>query len=171
VRAVDYEAFIAHENGAKEDEKGGREGKQATKDREKPVNEGKQAKKANLEWLAYIECCSRARISQIMALVRLPVDLQEDILFLEAGEGARDLVTEGDLRDVVKVQDREEQRRRWAELLERRENAASFRKGGKNHHSVMITIASEREAIRDDNQSVGREAQALLVEDFLLGKM
>jgi hypothetical protein len=106
VRALDYEEFMECENADKE-------GKAAKKGREK-------AGKANYEWLAYIEGCSRARISQIMALLRLPRDLQEEILFMEADEKARDLVKEGDLRYVVKIQDREEQQRRWNALLERR---------------------------------------------------
>ena len=54
-----------------------------------------------------------------MDLLCLPRDRQEEILFMEAEKG-RDLVTEGDLRHVVKVQDREEQRRRWDALLLRR---------------------------------------------------
>ena len=91
VRAMDYEEFMERE----------------------------KAKNANFEWLAYIEGCSRARISQIMDLLCLHRDLQEEILFMEAEQG-RDLVTEGDLRHVVRVQEREEQRRRWDALLLRR---------------------------------------------------
>ena len=59
---------------------------------------------------------SAARASpSSFAFTLLAPDIQEELLFLEVEEGV-ERVTERALRDVVAVDDWEEQRRRWREL-------------------------------------------------------
>jgi hypothetical protein len=58
---------------------------------------------------------TRARVTQLLSLTLLAPDIQEDILFLEVDDGV-ERITERALRDVVRVDDWEEQRLRWAKL-------------------------------------------------------
>lgn len=64
--------------------------------------------------LAQVAGLTRARITQIMNLLFLAPDIQEEILFLPRVSKGRDLVTERDLREVLKTLMWSEQRERWA---------------------------------------------------------
>ena len=55
---------------------------------------------------------TRARVSQVMDLLLLAPDIQEEVLFLDAGTR----VTERSLRAVVRHEDWREQRRVWLDL-------------------------------------------------------
>jgi hypothetical protein len=66
--------------------------------------------------LAQVASLTRARITQIMNLLFLAPDIQEEILFLPRVTRGRDLVTERDLREVLKTLMWSEQRARWAAI-------------------------------------------------------
>lgn len=59
---------------------------------------------------------TRARVSQIMALLRLAPEIQDLIDGLNGDEGAYAL-TERGLRQIALIEDRDEQRQRFAELV------------------------------------------------------
>jgi hypothetical protein len=65
--------------------------------------------------LARLGQVSRARVSQIQALVHLAPDLQEELLFLQGGHRGADLLL-ADLRPIVALTDWAAQRRRWRAL-------------------------------------------------------
>jgi hypothetical protein len=54
-----------------------------------------------------------ARLSQIMGLLMLAPDIQESILMLPRVHEGRDMVTERDLRRVMRSSDWGEQKRMW----------------------------------------------------------
>jgi hypothetical protein len=62
---------------------------------------------------------TRARVSQIMALLFLAPDLQEEILFLAPTVQGRDRVQMRHLLPITAVVDWKKQRQRWRELHER----------------------------------------------------
>jgi hypothetical protein len=76
------------------------------------VDNGDVRDYADLARLGYV---SRARITQIMNLLRLAPDIQESILFLPPAFG-RGTVTERHLRWLNSMIDWREQRRLWARL-------------------------------------------------------
>ena len=59
---------------------------------------------------------TRARVSQIMALLNLAPDLQEVILFLPKTVAGRDVITLRDVLPVTAVPDWRKQRKLWADL-------------------------------------------------------
>jgi hypothetical protein len=65
--------------------------------------------------LARLGHVSRARISQVMALLNLAPDLQERVLFLPATPRGRDRVRLRDLLPIAALVDWRAQRRRWRE--------------------------------------------------------
>ena len=70
--------------------------------------------------LARLGQVTRARMSQIMALLHLAPDIQEEILFLPRTVQGRDLITEHDLRPIAAIVDWHAQRETWRRLLQRR---------------------------------------------------
>ena len=66
--------------------------------------------------LARLGRVTRARISQIMALLLLAPDIQEQVLFLARTERGRDSVVLRDLLPVAATADWKRQRRLWATL-------------------------------------------------------
>lgn len=60
---------------------------------------------------------SRARVTQIMSLLRLAPDIQEAILFLPSIMEGRDPLNERVLRQISERIDWNEQRRMWRKLL------------------------------------------------------
>jgi len=69
--------------------------------------------------LSHLGQVTRARISQILALIHLAPDIQEDLLFFEGGGRRLDLLL-ADLRPLCTVADWSAQRRRWRTLLRTR---------------------------------------------------
>ena len=66
--------------------------------------------------IARVGRVSRARVTQIMALLNLTPDLQQELLFLErAGDGRSDLIL-ADLQPLSAIVSWREQRRRWVKL-------------------------------------------------------
>ena len=70
--------------------------------------------------IARLGFVTRARMTQIMALLNLAPDIQEQLLFLPRTVRGRDPVTERDLRPIATVLDWEHQREMWAELARAR---------------------------------------------------
>jgi hypothetical protein len=66
--------------------------------------------------LARLGGVSRARVSQIMALLDLAPSIQEEILFLPRSLDGRDAVTERQLRGIVAETDWSRQLRLWATI-------------------------------------------------------
>lgn len=77
---------------------------------EQMVRDGVVADYAEIARLGYV---TRARISQVMALLNLAPDIQEEVLCLPLVEGGNDPVTERDLRPIAAELDWERQRRVW----------------------------------------------------------
>ena len=69
--------------------------------------------------LARLGHVSRARISQILSLLRLAADIQEALLFLSAVERGRDPIHLRQLQPLAALLDWHEQRRLWQALVER----------------------------------------------------
>ncbi len=61
---------------------------------------------------------SKARVSQIMALLDLAPSIQEAILFMPQVHGGRDVVTERSLRGIVAEVDWSTQSRMWEQVLQ-----------------------------------------------------
>ncbi len=74
------------------------------------IRDGVVADQAELARLGHV---TRARLTQIMNLLRLAPDLQEQILFLSATERGRDAVTEKQLRPIAAVPSWRKQRQMW----------------------------------------------------------
>jgi len=74
------------------------------------VREGAVRDYADLARLGHV---TRARVTQIMNLLNLAPDIQEEILFLPRVEGARDGVSERQVREVVAEVGWGEQRKVW----------------------------------------------------------
>ena len=70
--------------------------------------------------LARLGFVTRARMTQIMALLNLAPDIQEAILFLPRTVRGRDPITERDLRPIATIPDWEHQREMWAGLARER---------------------------------------------------
>jgi len=66
--------------------------------------------------LARLGNVSRARLTQIMNLLKLAPDIQEAILHLPCVESGRELLTERDLRPIVAEVDWGRQREMWESL-------------------------------------------------------
>lgn len=66
--------------------------------------------------LARAGCITRARATQIMALLSLAPDIQEAILDLPPVTAGRDPVTERDVRPIAAELDWERQRTLWAQM-------------------------------------------------------
>ena len=66
--------------------------------------------------LACLALVTRARMTQIMALLNLAPDIQEEILFLPEVMAGREPVTEPRVRRITKVTEWGTQRRMWGEL-------------------------------------------------------
>jgi hypothetical protein len=66
--------------------------------------------------LAHLGHVSRARVSQIMALVNLAPDIQERVLFLAPTAKERDRIRLIDLVKIASILDWPSQRRRWKAL-------------------------------------------------------
>ena len=69
--------------------------------------------------LARLGLVTRARMTQIMALLNLAPDIQEHLLFLPRTLKGRDPITEHDLRPIACILDWEQQRDAWRHLLRR----------------------------------------------------
>lgn len=67
--------------------------------------------------LARLGHVTRARMTQVMALLNLAADIQEAILFLPSVERGRDPLVLRDLLPVAAVADWKMQRKMWAQLL------------------------------------------------------
>ena len=78
------------------------------------IRDGAVTDYASLAQLGFV---TRARISQIMALLNLAPDIQEEILFLPRTLNGRDPITERDLRPITAVPHWNRQRRMWRGLL------------------------------------------------------
>ena len=74
------------------------------------IRDGVVADYAELARLGHV---TRARMTQIMALLNLAPDIQEAILFLEPVERGKDPITERELRPIVAIADWKKQRRMW----------------------------------------------------------
>ena len=79
------------------------------------IAEGAVADYADLAALGHV---TRARITQIMGLLKLAPDIQEAILFLPRTLSGRDPITERKLRPLIAESDWGEQRRMWGEVQE-----------------------------------------------------
>lgn len=71
--------------------------------------------------LARLGFVTRARMTQIMALLNLAPDIQEQLLFLPRTVRGRDPVTERDLRPITAVLDWGHQREMWRALIQKRQ--------------------------------------------------
>ncbi len=80
--------------------------------------------------LARLGHVTRARISQVMALLLLAPDIQEQILFLPRTQGGRDPVILHDLLPIAATADWRRQRRLWECFWARRPRRAGGRPGG-----------------------------------------
>ncbi|MBP3954806.1 hypothetical protein J8F10_05860 [Gemmata sp. G18] len=69
--------------------------------------------------LARLGHVTRARVSQIMALLHLAPDIQEQILFLPKLNRGRDPLVLKDVRPIAATPDWRQQRKMWRNLLER----------------------------------------------------
>ena len=78
------------------------------------LEEGKVASQSELARLAHV---TQPRMTQIMNLNHLAPDIQEQILFLPPVIQGRDLITERDLRPLVKLPLWSEQRHQWTDLM------------------------------------------------------
>lgn len=81
------------------------------------VRSGAVADQAELARLGYV---SRARVTQIMHMLRLAPDIQEAILTLPPTMAGDDAINERHLRPIMTLIDWEEQRQAWRQLLSRR---------------------------------------------------
>ena len=70
--------------------------------------------------LARLGHVTRARLTQIMALLHLAPDIQEALLFLPRTLAGRDPITEHHLRPLVRLADWGRQRTMWKKLLRER---------------------------------------------------
>lgn len=83
---------------------------------EKLIRDGVVADQSELARFGHI---TTARMTQIMALLKLAPDLQEQILHLPRAERGRDAVKETDVRPIATTLDWHKQRRMWAALQQR----------------------------------------------------
>ena len=74
------------------------------------VRDGVVADYAELARLGHV---TRARMSQIMSLLHLALDIQETLLFLPRVASGKDPITERDLRPIAAVPDWRKQRGMW----------------------------------------------------------
>ena len=81
------------------------------------IRDGAVTDYASLAQLGFV---TRARISQIMALLNLAPDIQEEILFLPRTLNGRDPITERDLRPITAVPHWNRQRKMWRKLVSKR---------------------------------------------------
>ena len=72
----------------------------------------------NFRTLARLGHVSQARISQIMSLLHLALDIQEAILFRSRPQRGRDCLDLHKVLPLTKVADWHKQRRRWRQLSE-----------------------------------------------------
>ena len=84
---------------------------------EQMVREGSVRDHAELARLGHV---TRARMSQIMSLLHLAVDIQEEILDLLPVESGRDPIVLRDLLPIAMVPDWRKQRVLWKRLCEGR---------------------------------------------------
>ena len=84
---------------------------------ERLVQEGAVRDYAELARLGRV---TRARITQIMALLQLAPDVQEDLLFLPRVTAGKDPLTERDLRPIAATADWNVQRALWRRCSESR---------------------------------------------------
>ncbi len=68
--------------------------------------------------LVHSDLLVNARVTQIMKLRNLALDIQEEILFPPRTTHGRDLICERHLRPIAAVLDWRKQRRMWSNLLE-----------------------------------------------------
>ena len=80
---------------------------------EQLLRDGVVANQAELARLGHVTC---ARLTQILSLGQLAPDIQEEILFLPPSERERALLTERQVRPLLRTLLWDEQRRQWAEL-------------------------------------------------------
>lgn len=84
---------------------------------------------------------SRARISQVMNLTLLAVDIQERVLFLPRVQRGRDPIPLRDVQSIALEADWEKQRRLWQALLSQRWPAA-LASGETGENSLALPAAS-----------------------------
>ncbi|MEZ6054813.1 MAG: hypothetical protein R3C02_26155 [Planctomycetaceae bacterium] len=77
------------------------------------VRDGVVADYAELARLRHV---TRARMSQIMSLLHLALDIQEAILLLPRVESGKDPITERNIRPIAAIPDWQMQRREWRDL-------------------------------------------------------
>ena len=80
---------------------------------EELIERGEVRDYANLARLGLV---TRARITQIMNLLNLAPDIQEEILFLPRILKGKELISERDIRKIVKIQSWDKQRQLWQKL-------------------------------------------------------
>jgi len=78
------------------------------------LKDGEVTDYADLARLGYV---TRARVTQIMNLLNLALDIQEELLFLPCTVKGRDPIRERHLRPIAAVLDWRKQRRMWKQLL------------------------------------------------------
>jgi hypothetical protein len=78
------------------------------------VRDGVVADYAELARLGHV---TRARMSQIVALLHLAPDIQEALLFLPRVASGKDPITERDLRPIAAIPDWRKQRALWADVV------------------------------------------------------
>ena len=83
---------------------------------EELIDEGQVTDYADLARLGHV---SRARVSQIMSLLRLAPDIQEELLFLPPVACGRDPVTMKQMLCITIYSDWRKQRRLWNEVVRR----------------------------------------------------
>ena len=86
------------------------------------IREGAVTDQAELARLGHV---TRARVSQIMNLLHLAIDIQEAILFLPVVERGRDPLVLRDLQPIATTPDWRKQRKAWAGLLAARQTVES----------------------------------------------
>ncbi|MBM4038173.1 MAG: hypothetical protein FJ290_06620 [Planctomycetes bacterium] len=104
--------------------------------------------------LARLGHVTRARITQIMALLNLAPDIQEAILFLPRIVRGRDLITERDLRAITAMSDWDRQRVSWRGLRSMN-TAARERPSGSQPSPAPAEPVSSRDQPVEERRRVG----------------
>jgi hypothetical protein len=97
---------------------------------------------------------SRARVSQIMALLHLAPDIQEEILFLPRTVAGRDPITERHVRSIAAVSLWPRQRRLWRRRV-RRAAENGLDNGGETCYALDVNdgeTASSPPSGRDESE-------------------
>ncbi len=82
------------------------------------IRNGAVADYAEIARLGHV---TRARLTQIMNLLKLAPNIQEELLCLPPVEKGRDPITERELRPIAAVLDWQKQRRMWRRIARQRD--------------------------------------------------